>query len=1026
MYFPKTILFSLLFCVSTLQAQHLHSLSLCGKEPLTHLPDDAVLLYDHWQMRESALCGNTGELFSTRSYGASDWYGTTAPVTALGVLVNHGVYPNPYIGLNNMQIPDASDEYNEKYGLAPYSHLSNGENPWSKPYWFRNVFDVPESYRTKTVWLNFDGINYRADIWLNGKKIAEKDTIAGMFRRFRLDVSDNVVVGGKNVLAVCIYPLDHPGNPVHAQIDGLSGALGPNAGDAEITRDVTMYCTVGWDWMPSVPDRNIGIWRHVWLSATGAVRVSDPAVFTQLDLPDLKKAEAKIRLYLKNASSKTQKASIEAQIFPDGFAGETIKIAQQVTIKANERKEIIFDPKDFPELILKNPKIWWPNTYGDQPLYKVKIQALLGGKVSSEETRRFGVRQFGSYLLESQGRAFEVNGVTIRMSGGAWIPDMMLTWDAQRYRDEVHLMAAGNATFVRINGCGMIPPDVFFDACDEYGLLVWQDLMRTTVSPDYRKDPNPGSGYFWHPCAVDSALYMDNMIDNIERIRGYASMYIYCGANEAAPQKNTGVALQNDIIPAMDGTRLFIASSHEQPEWSHIKIGTYTGGPWEMRRLPEYYSMYKTAATFESRNEIGLASVPPINSLAKFEPDLYAAQGSKFPLNKSMGYHDATGFAMQALDKIMREDLGNPSNITEYLWWGDLYNNTAYRAIFEAANAARPRNAGTTLWKTNAAWGSFNWQLYDHYLRPNAGYYSSRSALKPVHIQLDVEDLEVQLINALPVKLENYRATVEVLTPDGKTEKTFEQQASAAENANAKLMKLSEWLNDGDLHFVLMYLYNSQGALVDKTVTWYQRDMQWSALTKMSLASLAVQVVSISEENGENIYRFQVTNQSAVPAVHVMLELIQGYQGQEILPSFWTDNALTLLPRESSEISVRVRASSVLKSPHLMVEGLNVAPGEWDLATQNRIPLSLDVQHVEQTVKDGRKHLAYSVASTDLAGERINSWPLKVSLDGQLLRYLMIGCKAGGESAGWIDIDDWKSGKYQVEMGKITQEIVIK
>lgn len=1025
-FFMKKLLFlTLLCCAFTGKAQQTNPLKLCGIAPLSTVTKDAVLLHEGWQMREAAICGNSGETFSKVGFPSDGWYQTTVPVTALSVLVNHGVYPNPYIGLNNMQIPDINNEFNAKYDLAKYSHLPGGENPWQKPYWFRTEFELPVSYRGKTVWLNLDGINYRADVWLNGKKVVGKDILVGMFQRFRLDVSEYAVAGDKNALAVCIYPPDHPGNPVFAQLDGLSGQLAPAGGDAEISRDMTMYSTLGWRCIAPVHDRNIGFWQHVWFSSTDAVRVTDPAVFTDLDLPDLSKANAKIRFYAENVSSKSQKITFEAQISPDGFNGEIVKISKQINLNAGENREIIFDAKEFPQLTMKNPEIWWPNTYGKQPLYKVVVKAINNGKTSSEVTSRFGVREFGSYILESGGRAFEVNGITIRMSGGAWVPDMMLTWDARRYRDEVRLMAAGNATFVRIHGSGIVPPDVFFDTCDEYGLLVWSDLMRSSFSPDYRKDPNPNTGYFWQPCPVDSTLYMNNMVDNINRIRGHASLYLYCGSNEATPQKNTGMALQNEVLPALDGTRLFFVTSHEQPRWSNIRIASWTGGPYAVKRTPEYFNMYKNSATFQNHNEIGLASTMPVNLLAKFIPDFEISKSSKFPLNQSMGFHDAMGAPMQALDKILREDIANPSNITEYMWWGDLYNNSAYRAIYEAANSSRPRNAGTMLWKTNASWGSFNWQIYDIFLRPNAGFYSSMNALKPVHIQMDGDSLDVKVINVLPIVQENYKAKIDIVSANGRIEKTVEQIVSTTENANVTVTNLADMLNDGDLHFVSMELSNAEGVSIDKVTVWYKQDMKWTELTRLPLADIDAQVTDIQTIKDECIYRVKVTNHSDIPAVNVFVELVNGYQGMEILPSFWSENALTLLPGESRELSVNVYQSDILKAPHLVIEGLNIMPAEFDVATQKVFPLSVEIFGIQLITKDGKKYLSYSAESKSPAGERINSWPVKVSIDGRLLRYIIIGCKAGGESSGLIDIDDLKAGKYRIEIGDLSKEVLV-
>lgn len=1017
----------ILFCSLPLSAQVVHPIVLCGSEPLSVVSDDAVLLHDGWQMRESYFCGNDGCRFSTLKFPASDWYSTTVPATVLSVLVNHGVYPNPYIGMNAMQIPDASDDFNERYGLARYTHLPDGENPWHKPYWFRNKFYIPDTYSGKTVWLNLDGINYRADVFINGKKVEGKETLVGMFRRFRLDVSDYIVAGGQNAMAICIYPLDHPGDPVHAQIEGFRGQLGPNGGDSEISRDLTMYCSSGWDWIPQVPDRNMGIWQHVWLNATESVRVTDPAVFTDLDLPDVSKADAKVRFYARNISSKVQKVTFEAEIFPDGFAGETITVSRKTTLNPNSRTEIIFDAEEFPQLVLRDPELWYPAGYGEQPLYNIRVRAYIGKKLSSEETRRFGVREFSSYLLASGGRAFEVNGVPIRMSGGSWVPDMMLTWDAQRYRDEVRLMASGNASFVRIHGSGIIVPDCFLDACDEYGLLVWQDLMRSSYSPDFRKFEIPkNNGYYWYPTPADSTLYMDNMVDAIERLRGHAAFCLYCGSNEATPQENTTLALQDKVLPEMDGTRIFIVSSHEQPGWANTKIGMTTGGPWDMKRLPEYWNLYRTDDGFTGRNEIGLTSPPNINTLAKSMPDYDQPDETYFPFNVDMGFHDATGWPIHALDRIMREDMGNPADITEYLWWSDLYNSASFRAIYEAANSMRPRNSGTMLWKTNASWSSFNWQLYDWYLRPNSGYYSSRSALKPVHVQFDIDSLDVKLINALPEKLENYKTRIRMYSADGVFLDEIDKSVSVGSNANATVSRLPEFVNDGNLYFVALLLSDSNGKEIDRSVQWYQKEMKWDALTKLSPAKIEVDFISVTTENEENKYHFMVKNMSSTPAVNIMLELVQGYQGMEILPSFWSDNALTLMPNERMEIDVKVRKTSVAKIPHLMIEGLNILPQEIDFFANEKVMLSLQVNDFRLQAMDGKTFVEFMVESKDAPGARVNTWLIPVKINGKLFRNVIVGCKSGGKSSGLIDISGLETGIYIIEVGDVTKEIVMK
>ena len=174
-------------------------------EPLGTVADNALVLHAGWRMRESAIVGVDGAALSQTGFHDADWYETSVPATPLGVLVRHGVYPDPYVGLNNLRIPDVSDEHNRRYHLGGFSHLPDHSNPWSKPYWFRKEFSLPASYRGKVVWLHLDGINYRADVWLNGRKIADAKSVVGMFRRFHFDVSPFIRPEGPNALAVCIH-----------------------------------------------------------------------------------------------------------------------------------------------------------------------------------------------------------------------------------------------------------------------------------------------------------------------------------------------------------------------------------------------------------------------------------------------------------------------------------------------------------------------------------------------------------------------------------------------------------------------------------------------------------------------------------------------------------------------------------------------------------------------------------------------------------------------------------------------------
>ena len=313
-----------------------------------------------------------------------------------------------------------------------------------------------------------------------------------------------------------------------------------------------------------------------------------------------------VRGFLDNAAAAPVSADLLTTITPLGFAGVPVAFHTSVTAPPG-RSEFVLRPGDHPALVMKHPRLWWPVTYGPQPLYALSVTARVGGAVSSAARSLMGVRTVGTYVLPSGGRAFTVNGRTVRLTGGAWVPDLLLSWSAQRYRDEADMFANGNLTLLRMNGCGIMPPDCFFDECDRRGVLVWEDFSRTSSQ---NRMP-----------AADPTILMDNMKDCIARMRGHASILVWCGANEALPQKDFDEPMQNEVLPQMDGTRPWLVSSDGDAPWEKARNLTWSGGPYGLQPLPNYFKIYAGGGKFTCKNEIGLASPPPINSLARFLPD---------------------------------------------------------------------------------------------------------------------------------------------------------------------------------------------------------------------------------------------------------------------------------------------------------------------------------------------------------------------------------------------------------------------
>jgi hypothetical protein len=984
-------------------------------EPLDTVSENAIVLHAGWQMRESVIAGSDGAAFSRAGFPAAGWYATTVPTTTLGTLVRHGVYPDPYVGMNNMLIPDASDDHNRRYNLARYSHLPNKANPWAKPYWFRKEFHLPKGYGGKVVWLHMDGINYRADVWLNGRQVADAKSVVGMFRRFRFDVSSFVSPEETNALAVRIHPLDFPGDRLREQLEGFPGSFGPAGGDGEILHNVTEYCSVGWDsWVGAARDRNVGLWQHVWLEATGPVAVRDPAAMTDVRPPAASEAAVTVRCHLDNSSAVQREVELRVRIAPDGFTGMPVEIRTKVIAPPRALKEIVLKPEAYPSLMLRRPRLWWPVTYGDQPLYRLTVEARVDGHTSSQATRHFGVRTVGSVVLPSGGRAFTVNGRTIRMTGGAWVPDYLMSWSAQRYRDEVRLMAEGNHTIVRVNGCGIVVPDVFLDACDRCGLLVWQDLSRTSVSSNCRKDAIQA----WNPPPCDPAIYLANMRDCIIRLRGHPSMLLWCGSNEAAPQADMGRALQNEILPALDGTRPWLPDSHEAPPWRKEDLHTWTGGPYSLVRLPEYFRIYAQEPNATCRNEIGLLSPPPINSIVKAIPDHDQPEPAWFPWNRDLGYHDALDFTSRDSDKIIRQDVGEPACLTEYLWMSDLYSNLAYRAIYEAANKVRPRNAGTHIWKINAAWPSVVQQVFDWRLRCNGGYYGMRSACRPLHVQHSADDHTIQVVSTLAEPRPGLKVRATLVDTAGHAREAREYAVNAAADATTRVGPLPEMIRDGRLHFLALDLLDAEGRQLDRVVTWVQADCRFHELTQLPPVQIDARVSERSEKGGETLYKVSVHNASSVPAVQVWLEVIGGDQGDEVLPAFWSDNALTLLPGERRELTVQFRTALLAAAaPHLMVEGWNVTPREWRIDGAEPVSLAMAVTGCEVRREAKQVKVRFTATERGVAGPRWTTWPVAAMVDGKVARYVRVGLRSGVASSALLTLGGLPAGEHRIAVG---------
>ncbi len=392
-------------------------LSGCTAETVTS-PVKQIKLTD-FELQSSFLISSSGEEISSPGYKSNVyWFPVKVPSTVLTGLVANNVYPDPYQGMNNMLIPDASDEFNKKYNLEQFSHIPDLPDPWSKPYWYRTVFTVPESDAGRHFQIIFKGINYRAAVWVNGKQIADSTQLSGMFAEYSLNVSSLVKPGQPNVLAVKIYPLDYPGLPSEEQLTALGDFFANGGPTGDIGKNVTMLCSVGWDWMPPVRDRNMGIWSPVFLRTTGGVTISSPKLVTDLpELPDTSVAKINLSLILINHSTAAENGKLSVTMTPYNFNGNPVNFTKEVQVGANNQAVIDLNSDNTRELSVADPALWWPNGYGKPNLYKIRLQYLNNEGISDDTTFLFGIRTVATKAIDVNGftrRDFYVNGQRIQ------------------------------------------------------------------------------------------------------------------------------------------------------------------------------------------------------------------------------------------------------------------------------------------------------------------------------------------------------------------------------------------------------------------------------------------------------------------------------------------------------------------------------------------------------------------------------------------------------------------------------------
>jgi len=848
-----------------------------------------TLLADGWAIQSSAKIQAGGETISTTAYKPADWFSATTPSTVVGCLVENKLYPDPFFGTNLLALP----------GMSATKRITSdtaltAENPFRVAWWYRKEFQVSPS-RNGQAWLNFDGINYRANIWLNGKLLANTNEVAGAYRTYEFNITDQVLAGKPNALAVEVF--------------------GPQPNDLALT----------WvDWNPTPPDKNMGLWRDVSVTTTGPVALRHPHIITKVDMPALDKARLLISAELRNPGNKPVKATLKGRI-------EKIEFEQTVELAAQEIKQVTFSPDKFAQLNIHQPRLWWPVHAGPQNLYDLNLQVKVSGKISDQSLIHFGIREATSELNDKGNRVFKINGRPILVRGGGWAPDMFLRPSAERELQEIRYVKDMNLNAIRFEG--KIESGRFLELCDREGIMVIAGWCCCDFWEKWSQ---------WKDNDYDIATV--SLRDQIRRIRNHPSLITYWYGSDNPPNAR---AESNylAVLKELNWPNSAQSSATAKPS----KVGQPTGlrmpGPYEY--VPPMYWYVATnaggAECFNSETSSGPA-VPPIESLRRMIPSEHL-----WPIDDVWNYHAGGGpfTNLNLFTEALNKRFGEATGVEDYALKAQVMTYDGERAMFEAYARNKYNSTGVIQWMMNNAWPSMIWHLYDYYLRPGGGYFGTKKACEPLHIQYSYDDRSVVVVNSFYQECKGLKATATIYNLD--MTKMFSQQATLdiTPDGSKRVFVLPEPDHLTSTYFVKLTLEDAVGKPVSANFYWlstqpdtlgkpkpgsdwyYTPTKQFADFTALkTLPTVDVKVSAKSEHQGnEAITHVTVENTGKALAFFVHLKVNRAADGEEILPVIWEDNYFSLLPGEKREISATY-AVSQLDGEKAVVEvgGWNVTP----------------------------------------------------------------------------------------------------
>lgn len=828
-----------------------------------------------WKICRSSETAGNGEMISSAGFDDGAWLEATVPGTVLASYFHAGAVPDPNHADNQLNI---------------------SESFFRSDFWYRNAFNADKS-GSERQFLHFDGINHKAEIYMNGHFVGRLD---GAYRQADFDVTGQME-DGANVLAVKIICNEHFGAVTQQNeyaADGNGGILGAD--------NPTLHATIGWDWVPTVRGRSAGIIDDVYLTYTGPVTIENPFIRTTLPLPDTSYADILAEMTLVNHSD----APVEGVL--KGSYGEMAFEVPQ-TLAAGETKTVSLDP-----MRMESPQLWWPNGYGKPHLYDVKLAFEVGGKVSDTEAFKSGVRQMDVRFDQSpepgekadpERLNLYINGQRFVSFGGNWgLPEHLLGYREREYDIAVRNHADMNFTMIR-NWVGQIYDKEFYEACDRYGIVVWQDFWLA----------NPADG----PNPYDVERFNRTAEEYVLRVRNHPSIGIYVGRNEGYPPAEIDGFLCDMVARTHPGIS-YLSSSADGPVSGR--------GPYRALPVEEYYTLSGQDRLHSERGcpnimnyeniirALGEENTEPVSTMEHPNP-MYGLHD--FVLGNMPGISPAQ--RTYTFNEIMDKAFGIPEDARTFSMWSQWLNYDGYRAIFESRSRHR---RGMLLWMSHPAWPSFVWQTYDYYFEPTAGYFGCKKACEPIHIQWHPLSDEVEVVSWYASEAEDLTAKAEVLDTEGQTLWTDSRKISIGADQTVSCFPVEYPSDLPEVYFIRLKLEDKDGNTVSENIYWRGRENgNLKALHDVPQASISSTVRDYSDKT-EEYMEVTLTNKGSSPAMMLRIKVMDSATGDLVLPVLYSDNYFFLMPGESRTVTASVRKEDLRGRPELHVEGFNLTEQE--------------------------------------------------------------------------------------------------